>query len=87
MVDVDVHVSSHLKEELAWAVDKWLLIINTIMLCNSTKELKNKAVLNLKQYCIHCYVALSDVFILSGDSFYCEVSSLANQAQLRYVSV
>ena len=21
-------------------------------------ELKNKAILNLKQYCIHCYVAL-----------------------------
>ena len=87
MVDVDIHVSSHLKEELAWAVDKRLRIISAIMLCNSTKELKNKAILNLKQYCICCYVALSDVFILFGDSLYCEVSSLANWAQLRYVSV
>ena len=32
MVDVDVWVSSHLKEELAWAVDKQLWIISTIML-------------------------------------------------------
>ena len=29
MVDVDVHVSSHLKEELAWAVDKQLWIISS----------------------------------------------------------
>ena len=30
MVDIDVRVSSHLKEELAWAVDKWV-VISTIM--------------------------------------------------------
>ena len=43
MVDVDVRVLSHLKEELAWAVDKWLWIICSIMLfknSKSTKELK-----------------------------------------------
>ena len=44
MVDVDVCVSSHLKEELAWAVDKWLRAISTVMLfkknSKSTKELK-----------------------------------------------
>ena len=43
MVDIDVHVSSHLKEELAWAVDKRLQVISTIMLSKnsySTKELK-----------------------------------------------
>ena len=43
VVDVDVCVSSHLKEELSWAVDKWLLIISTVMLfknSNSTKELR-----------------------------------------------
>ena len=48
MVDVDVRVSSHLKEELAWAIDKQLQVISTIMLFRnnySTKELKNKAVL------------------------------------------
>ena len=32
MVDIDVHKSSHLKEELAWAIDKQLQVINTIML-------------------------------------------------------
>ena len=31
MVDVDIHVSSHLKEELALAVDKRLQVINIIM--------------------------------------------------------
>ena len=44
MVDVDVRVSSHLKEELAWAADKWLWVISTIMLfiknSYNTKELK-----------------------------------------------
>ena len=32
MVDVDIRVSSHLKEELTWAIDKWLWVINAIML-------------------------------------------------------
>ena len=32
MVDVDVHVLNHLKEELAWAVDKRLWVISIIML-------------------------------------------------------
>ena len=39
MVDVDVYVSSHLKEELACAVDKRLWIISTIKYSKSTKEL------------------------------------------------
>ena len=30
--DMDVYVSSHLKEELAWAADKWLRVISTIIL-------------------------------------------------------
>ena len=32
MVDKDLHISSHLKEELVWAVDKQLRVISTIML-------------------------------------------------------
>ena len=32
VVDVDVCISSHLKEELAWAADKRLRVISTIML-------------------------------------------------------
>ena len=68
MVDVDVRILSHLKEELTWATDKRLRVISTIMLFKNSKstkelkELKNKAVLNLKQYCMCCYVALSYVF-------------------------
>ena len=52
MVDVDVHVLSHLKEVLTWAADKRLRAISTVMLFKNsynTKELKNKTVLNLKQ--------------------------------------
>ena len=45
MVDIDVCVLSHLKQELAWAADKRLWVISTIMLFKktvsySTKELK-----------------------------------------------
>ena len=45
VVDVDVRASSHLKEELAWAADKWLQVISityNVFLKNScsTKELK-----------------------------------------------
>ena len=32
VVDIGVRVSSYLKEELAWAVDKRLQLISTIML-------------------------------------------------------
>ena len=32
MVDVDLCVSSHLKEELTWAIDKWLRVVSTIKL-------------------------------------------------------
>ena len=32
VVEVEVRVSSYLKEELAWAVDKQLRVISTIML-------------------------------------------------------
>ena len=41
MADVDVCVLSHVKEELAWTVDKWLRVISTIMLLRVyTKDLK-----------------------------------------------
>ena len=43
MVQVDVHVSSHLKEDLDWAVGKRLRVISTILLfknSKTTKELK-----------------------------------------------
>ena len=64
MVNVDVHVLNHLKEEMAWAVyvGKRLRVISTIMVfksCKTTKELKGTSCLKLK---IRCYVALSNVF-------------------------
>ena len=37
MVDIDVHVSSHLKEELTWTVDKRLWAVSTIMLFKNSK--------------------------------------------------
>ena len=41
---MEVHISSHFKEELAWAADKQLQVIGTVMFylknCYSTKELK-----------------------------------------------
>ena len=40
MVDVDVRILSHLKEELTWAIDKRLRIISTIMLLKSSKSIK-----------------------------------------------
>ena len=48
MVDVDVSISSHLKEELTWAIYKWFWLISTIMLfknSKSTKELRIKSFL------------------------------------------
>ena len=45
MAYVGIHVLRCLKEELAWARDKWLWII--IIWCYTTKKLKNKAALSL----------------------------------------
>ena len=40
------------KIELAWDKVKWFRVTSNIMLLKTvTKELKNKAILNLKQYC------------------------------------
>ena len=38
MVDMDVCISSHLKEELAWTVDQRLQVISTIMLFKNSKS-------------------------------------------------
>ena len=50
---VNVRVSKSLKEELAWAIDKRLLVVSNKMLFKTvsytTKKLKKKVVLNLKQ--------------------------------------
>ena len=36
MVDVDIRVFSHSKEELTWAIDKRLRVISAIMLFKKT---------------------------------------------------
>ena len=57
---VNVRVSKSLKEELAWAIDKRLRVVSNKMLFKTviatTKKLKKKAVLNLKQilYALLC---------------------------------
>ena len=40
MVDIDVHVSSYSKEELAWPIDKRLRVVNTIILFKNSKTTK-----------------------------------------------
>ena len=52
MVDIDIHISSHLKEELTWAVDKRLQVISTLNNGKTTKELKGTTS-RFKKYCIH----------------------------------
>ena len=61
-----ISVLRYLKEVLAWATDKPLQVISNIPFFRSytTNELNNKVALNLKQYCLHCYVVLSNVAIL-----------------------
>ena len=44
MAYVNIHVSKNLKEELAWAIDKWLWDISNKM---SVIPLKNKAINNI----------------------------------------
>ena len=52
---MNVRILRHLKEELGWTIDKWLQVISNSY---TTKKLKN----NLKQFCMGCYVALSNIF-------------------------
>ena len=66
MVDIDVCVSSYLKEELAWAVDKRLWVISTIMLFKNSKtttELKGTSRFKLN-HILYVAVALSNIFYL-----------------------
>ena len=63
VVYVNIRILRRLKEELAQAIDKQLWVISYKMLFKTvnyiTKKLKNKAVLNLKEYCMHYYVTLT----------------------------
>ena len=61
---MNVRVSRCLKEELACSIDKWFWLIIKCNISYTTKNLKNKAIFNLKQYCMRCYMTLSNVFWL-----------------------
>ena len=42
MAYVNVYILRHIKEELAWAIDKWLQVISYIMLNDyTTKKIKS----------------------------------------------
>ena len=57
VVHVNVHVLRHLKEELAWAIDKRIWVTSNKMLfttvIRTTNKLKNKIILDLTQYCMN----------------------------------
>ena len=56
MAYVNVHTSRGLKEELAWAIDKRLWLITNTMLFKTV----------IKQYFMHCYVTLSNLFLINA---------------------
>ena len=58
---MNILISSHLKEELAWANDKPLQVISYLKQLDH-QETKEQSCFELKQYCMDCYVALSNVF-------------------------
>ena len=80
MAYVNVHVVRHLKEELAWVIDKRLQVNSNNILfiynCYSTKNLTNKASLNVKQYCMCCYVAMWPIVMYSKQCVWRRVFSI-----------
>ena len=55
---VNVCISRRLKAELDWAIVNGFGLL-FIQYSYTTKNLKNKAIFNLKQYSMCCYVTLS----------------------------
>ena len=41
MIDIGIHISSHLKEELAWVADEQLWVISTIMLFKAVRVIRS----------------------------------------------
>ena len=65
VVYVRVGISRCLKEELVWAICTFINGSRLLCYLNNytTKEIKSKAKLSVKQYCIHGYVDLSNVIL------------------------
>ena len=61
---INVHISRHLKQELAMAIDKWLrlLVIQCYLKQLYHQESKEYSCFKLKDECMHYYVALSIIF-------------------------
>ena len=63
----NVRISRHLKEQFLgyrFVNGFELLVIQCYLNSYTTRKLENKAVLNLKKYCVHCYVTL--VVLING---------------------
>ena len=61
-------VLRHLKKELAWVIDKWLQNISNKMLLKTVVPLRIYRIsrFKFKKYCMHCYVILSNVFLINA---------------------
>ena len=70
VVYVDVMcISRHLEDELTWATGNGSGY-DTIKNSYITKELKNKVVLSLKQYCSYSYIAMLSLVTYSKMNLY-----------------
>ena len=76
MVDVDVQVSSYLKEELAWVIGKWLRVISTKN-SKTTKELKGTSRFKFKTILMWSLVMYSNYFEIVST-----VTFLGSQSEL-----
>ena len=66
---MNIRILRDLKEELVWAIDEQLRLINNKMLFKIILPLKtkNKPIMDLKQHCMHCYVTPSNILIITSD--------------------
>ena len=82
MIDVDVHVSSHLKEELAWAVGKrlWIISIRYVPIIGSAIISVANMLLfyyigigtvHLESRCCYRYIAHAKIFLFNTHQEVC----------------
>ena len=80
MVDIDVCASGHLKEELPWAVDKWLQVISTIMFLKNSWSTKER---NGTKKCNIVYIVMWPLLMYSN---YFEIHVVSTVTFLAIVS-
>ena len=59
MVCMGMHISKCLKQELDFAIDEQIGVISTVFLKTVIPK-----VLSVKQYCMYCYVFLSNIIYI-----------------------